>query len=893
MYRLTLNTLISLIVRAKITGKGKTGNGRIFIRLLSVIADCQNPDMSKERNMLAIFSNHVNKQTAYQKINRFLFDFLPMGKGFLSKKITMQMFETKVNLHGKTQWKAYRGYLADMGDFCEQILEKEKISAFVNTLLELLKQEHDIKTIFYGGQFIPKEQLQGTPEQPKKICTEALLLGILYQTLKNFSPADAREIQLLDSESSCFQIIQLGTKENPVFWGDCEELKKLLNPEMYISVKEHLKSYPLSEETCCYPLEIHCQEKEILLYPENGVYPPLLAYQEKKNILVYASGGFGKSFLLRHQTGLFLSLGRYREEIRKEINPEVSSWILIQILLKYHYHYAYQTYELCTACQEEKTLLREIAELLALFRNLPENQIPEYTLLLDGMNEMTPELQDSFAEELETICHQWQNVRIIITSRNLPEYEVFQEFEKLEITGIPEHIRDSLLSDYPETMRNEKLLKILKAPLFMKYFLQNQGTHDALNTRGEILDAYFTNEIKKYEKPFQFVIKYAVPFLAHAVLPLDFKRSDISDAIEQAFRIYLHDEHIYQNFIAPDKFRKHVLLKAKDVTDFAELLIEKTGILTVIDNTLQFSHQYIYAYFAARYILNAVHAAESNRTQETFEKLGLETIRQKLSDEPYLLLGDICGDYHNIPDETGFFEYHRTELDTLLDMAREFHADIITVNVMRTMSFSRNRLICSADFSDLMVPMFLSGNLKFSDNGNYPCNFRRCRIYYLPKPESDIFCAAFSSDGKKVLLGMEDSHVILFDIRAGRVLHDYPLHSYLKYPECFQNIAFLNHDTQFTVATENTRFLIETATGTVLEYRPEKNALTRRAFARSPDNLHFLVGDSICSVTGERKKIQFKERYNHFQNCDFRNAVYLFNPEKNRKILHQSDAVTE
>ena len=198
MYRLTLNMLLSLIIQAKITGKGRTGNGRIFIRLLSVIADCPNPDATKERNMLALFSNHIDKESAYRQINRILLDFIPTGTGCSMNKVTVKTFEKHIGIGKKFSMEQYRLYLAEMGSFCSEILDKEKAPAFVNTLLELLRRNDEIQYILYGCQSIHKNNLYGTLAHPKKICVEALLLGLLYQTLKNFTPADAGAVQLSD-----------------------------------------------------------------------------------------------------------------------------------------------------------------------------------------------------------------------------------------------------------------------------------------------------------------------------------------------------------------------------------------------------------------------------------------------------------------------------------------------------------------------------------------------------------------------------------------------------------------------------------------------------------------------------------------------------------------------
>ncbi|MBR7084735.1 MAG: hypothetical protein IKI37_06135, partial [Oscillospiraceae bacterium] len=137
--------------------------------------------------------------------------------------------------------------------------------------------------------------------------------------------------------------------------------------------------------------------------------------------------------------------------------------------------------------------------------------------------------------------------------------------------------------------------------------------------------------------------------------------------------------------------------------------------------------------------------------------------------------------------------------------------------------------------------------------------------------------------------------VILFDVKAGRVLKDYSLHAYLKYGEHFESVRFMNDDNEFIAITQYTEFQIETEFGNILHIQHKKNTLPCSGYAAavSPDYQHFLIDDILYSVTGERKKIQFPERYNHFRNCDFRDAAFLFNPDKNKEILRKSGAVTE
>jgi len=769
MQRLTLNIFISLIIKSKVTGKGKIGNGKLLVRLLSIIADHENQSITKEWNILEKFSDNPVKASAYQKIDRLMLDFLSTGNRFPIEKFSVSSFEKNTSIDGKNNLKGYQKYLQEMGNFCEEILDKEKASALIFTLLEIIKCDNTITTIFYGNEFLPKENLFGTPAHPKRICIEALLLGLLYQTLKEFTPASAGDIALLHSKKLLFHLAWLGGKKNLTLWKNPDELQKILDLEISVSVKENLQIEQVRTKES-YPVEIlrkgkdfqprdentiHAQvilkygsdeERQAFLFqPENGLYPSLFDFQQEKHIFLCGAGGMGKSFLLQHQKGLYLSLVSYRKEIRKEIFPEVSCWILVQILLKYHYQYEYETYEICSAHEGEQNLWKQISELLQIFQSSPQSNHPDYTILLDGFNEISLLQQDALANELQMICEKWHNVRVIISGRNFPFQEVFQDFEKLRIEGIPKTFRQTLLSDFPDAVKDLHLFEILTIPLFMRYFLEANHSGIQAHTKGEILDFYFENAIKKYDKSIQFTVKYAVPFLAYAsdLYPI-FRRSEVSDAIEKAVEIFIKRETVWQDVTAPERFRKQALLEDLQSIDFVEILIEQLGILEVVQGyQLQFSHEYIREYFTAKYVLNAVQTIticydnKPEQKEQLIDSFMLNRNWSTLFDQPYIMIGEICGDYRNIPDENGILDYHRTELDDLLDIAREFHVNIVVENVIHVMKFTRNYLICGVDFSGLVLVGLQTSSVTFHYHGNYPCNFQNCRVWTLSKPDSD------------------------------------------------------------------------------------------------------------------------------------------------------------
>lgn len=83
--------------------------------------------------------------------------------------------------------------------------------------------------------------------------------------------------------------------------------------------------------------------------------------------------------------------------------------------------------------------------------------------------------------------------------------------------------------------------------------------------------------------------------------------------------------------------------------------------------------------------------------------------------------------------------YHRTALDRLLDMIRNYQTYQIAENVIITMSLVRNNVICGVDFSKIKMPFFLPDGIYFSDNGLNPSSFRKSIVAYMMKYDNKSF----------------------------------------------------------------------------------------------------------------------------------------------------------
>lgn len=493
MKRLTLNILLSLIIQSKVIGRGIIGNGRLYVKFMKIIADNDSAELSADKNILNKFNNELVEKEAYRKLERFISRFLKDGKGYPYKIISYNEFEKCI---GNTE--KIVEYLRKLESVCDEIIDCTKLNSLVYTLLEIIRQDSSIKKILYGSEFISKDKLFGSHAHPKRICLEALIIGLLYHVHKN--PAESENIELLNAPDRLkFHVIRFSDEKSL----DLEMPIKLIE-----NIHENAKRQKSSEMK--YSLELRNEDEMLTEIPDSG------------NVFLYGVGGAGKSTLLLNQirdensVNFYFPLHQYKKEIHENLQSG-SCWILLNILLKYHYQYEYPTYETCSACEGENVVLHQLTEFDWQLKDNPDNWKPRYILLLDGLNEMSSELQEDFAAELAHIVNKWKNIRIIITGRTVPQYDVFDEFQQLEVCGISDIDRNSALSILPDfnvISGKESLMDILKIPMFLVMYLESQETDKAMNTHGEILDSYIMKQSCQYNDVMRFILKYALPFAA-------------------------------------------------------------------------------------------------------------------------------------------------------------------------------------------------------------------------------------------------------------------------------------------------------------------------------------------------------------------------------------------
>ncbi len=882
--KMTLNVLLSLMIDSKIKGSGKIGNGRLLVKLLQVIADNKGEERTHERNLIACFNDDVNKADSYSKINKLIDRFLPNGGFYPYEKLTFTGLEKCMGNAEKTAV-----YLRKMQSVCDEIIDREKLDSLVYTLLNIIRLDDSIGRIFYGSEFVPKEKLFGSYAHPKRICVEALLLGLLYHVHKN--PADTSKTELLEIPARrTFRAVRFNDENS-------------LNLELPIGLMENIRDGTRHQESADikYTLELRHENELIKELPDS------------ENIFLYGVGGSGKSTLLLNRirnentVNFYLPLYQYRQEIHEKIRSG-SCWILLNILLKYHYQYEYRTYEACGVCEGEDILLRQLAIIDRELKADPNNIRPKYVLLLDGMNEIPSGLHEIFVSELTWIISEWKNVRIIISGRIIPQYDVFSEFKHIELCGIQDfeliNTLSKIESEYSPT-NDKDLLEILKIPVFLNIYLESHTSENKLNKRGEVIDSYIMNW--KDNSPdggaTKFIVQFVFPLVCKddedSFIATPLLRASLLEYVDTAIELYLSDERIYQNIAATRKINREAVLEIRKKDDFIDMIINNISFVEEDSEThsLSFTHNFYTDYFAAKHVMNALEVIKEikkpvcsiDEVDEFLSKYMIsgiwfgETLYYSTLFAPYKRLGEICGDYRNAACEN--FEYHRTILDYYLDVIRDANIAGVMENMIKVMSISRNNVICGVDFRKMGAPLLMPTYAQFSLNGEYPCNFSESTIY-------KISLFHFESNYSYAIFG--DLMLILFNYYGNAALwnikENKPVRSYNLFEDIFDVEGFsyveMSPDGKYADAlslVEMLRFEIET--GKLIksfEFRDPEFKDVRNRYRQKKDTIKPLDKELLTKIVS---------CMNIFKGCDFSGATFLDKYEK--EMLSKTGAICD
>lgn len=856
---LNLNTLLSLIFQCKKTGAGKLGNGRIYAKLMSIISDRENETVSAELDVLRKFGSFTTDPTAYSRMDKFLNRYIKTGKNYPFQLFKSQKYEDNYSNN--------LNYIAKTKALCNEVFDERKIQQLTYTLLEIIRQDSNVDTLIYGNRKISKTELLGSYAHPKRVCIEALLLGTLHFVHKY--SLESKTLQLLYLPDRLrFFVVRYRNMQSLVLESPTNLVESLAeNAKRKYSLEEFV-TFPKRR----YQLEMYCEKELITDLPQC------------ENIFIYGGGGSGKSTLLFDElncdksVNFIFQLHKYKAEFHENLQPE-SCWMLMQILLKYFYQYEYLTYENAAACEGENKVLQHLTELSELLKSPPADNSPKYTLLLDGLNELTAELQIQLISELEYIAKKWINIRIIITGRTIPNYSVFDDSKYIEVCGVTDDELNEILTGNGCNTCNLRLTEVLKAPLFLNLYTDSESNE--LNTQGELLDSYIMNIQSRLteEGLVRFAIQYALPFAAKMMtdsFSYEIDRGSLAEAMDKAFEFYLLNERIFQNYIAPKKYRKKSLLESRENVDIVELLTDNVGFLIASKSEpqkLHFTHQYFRDYFAAKHIVNLGDALwtsyeydHAEERTELFKKYGLDMMWFYDEDEIYRLIGEICGDYRNTPCDD--FHYRRTVLDSILDMSRNISALHTSECVIKVMSLARGNVICGVDFSGQDLYFRIPDGIKFSLNGEYPCSFCYSWVFFLGI--ADITANALTNDGRYRITAFENGYVTMWDCTDNRLVWDKNLSEFVEEGREFEYAVFSDDKTAVSLISCNSVVNLDVATEKIIFSKNQKGYAVLDEFYDCTER--FTTPETQIS---DKLKREIFSQMNHFKGCDFSNAEFF------------------
>ena len=829
--RSSIGALLNLVFESKKQGKGRLGRGKVYTKLIEILfgAECL--------NTANVFGG---------SIDRFLLRIIRNETEYPYSIFNIHAADVFI-----TDEKRVKSALLKMKDFCSEVLDEEKTEALVYSLLEMLRQDTTINTLIYGCKTISKTDLFGSTIHPTRICIEALLLSLLYHVHKYPTPSkEAAICHLAAPESIDFKIVHFSDHS-------------ALDLEYDIDIIEFIKTHTHEKESIFknYKLDINVNNITLSQLPDSG------------NLFVYGENSVTTFNCLNTNscTPLYLKLSAY------DVNDES---IIDMLLLKYRYLNEYSDYHKCCIIEGKEAVIKEAYKFEALFKAAPINSQKQFVIWIDGLSERILKKHPFILSGIKKAVESWKNVRIIISGREVPDMAVFSSFIKAEIAGVNTADIRNRISDYDSF--DPSLKTLLRDPILLNRYLDPGNKR---KTCGELLDYYYSEYlIEQYaEYPtIVFLIKHILPFIGRRISDFksnSIKRSDASDVIEKALHILIDNEVVYQNYIATV-----FSVDRTNINSLIETILDTKIMSESITGELAFTSHEGLSYFAAKYFINAIEMLDITfekeqvfEKQELFRCLNLGSVWFE-NKSIYRLVGEITGDYRNTPESA---HYYKTQLDTLLEMCREFDCFRATENVIYAMASARENTICDVDFSNTSLPLTIPSYISFSDvSGELPCDFSKCHVFYLSLLEPLLFSVSSGDEGL-ILAAFEDSYVVLWDCNNRIVVWTSDLHNYLE------------NDSELCYAefNDNTISIYWSISGVELALSDGTIKNCFKASERSSDKYDKWLENGCIPQITDYMNLQenILQQLPHFKNCDFSDAVFEF--DKYKELLEKMGAI--
>ena len=273
----------------------------------------------------------------------------------------------------------------------------------------------------------------------------------------------------------------------------------------------------------------------------------------------------------------------------------------------------------------------------------PSNGIPQYVLLLDGLNEVSSlpskyglSPRSLLENEIAKAIPRYKNARIIITSRN--DTACIKKVKRIHVLGINTETVVHYLSTLEDkklirsgvkdrVSKSEDLLECLRIPLFLNMFAVISD-NPQITTRGEILRDFF--HVKRqtlYSKQIEglrineMILDFLVPEIAWKMSIndcFDVSRNEVAEILTHVFTSAT-DSVILNQFLSEcfelpreqlpliSETKDKVIANAEKETDnILNIVLDDLSILYSVNGRMCFKHHHFRDYFAAVHIINQI-----------------------------------------------------------------------------------------------------------------------------------------------------------------------------------------------------------------------------------------------------------------------------------------------
>lgn len=460
---------------------------------------------------------------------------------------------------------------------------------------------------------------------------------------------------------------------------------------------------------------------------------------------------------------------------------------------------------------------------------------PEFVLLLDGLNEISlKSLYGStvylmVVNEIKCILKDWKNVRVILTSRSKAK-DIFEDnITILELSGIDdEYIYEYLEKTVSQSKidfvkNNQTLLETLRVPLFLTIFAEIENV-DELLSRGEILDAFFTQtkeklyteqsnflRIQREHLSLQantaitlamasFIYDFVIPEIAWEMVQknsFQISETNIEAIIQKVLDgdggkspyCWAHGDDCFSEEYkglfneSPSDVKQRFIDcfgEKKAPTIIRRFIIQQRAILVYDSkNNYEFKHQHFRDYFAALYHIKrlklAIYVNEDPEINDYhLAREYLSEWRKPLPSQVLIFIGEILGEVHNIPqyikDENRWlFEPNNDYIKRGLDIYRITNKSEKAIpedryavwNLFQILKLVRKDL-SGEDFSNLDLSICHANGFRLGNN-TYSANFDGSILtdaFFAPSGHTSPITDACFSPDSRCILSIDQDSTV-------------------------------------------------------------------------------------------------------------------------------------